>query len=47
MFAEVGVPLLAAIFLEVNTLIIATMIVTFLIHEATAVMSATLPRHVL
>jgi hypothetical protein len=47
MFAEVGVPLLAAIFLEVNALIIATMIVTFLIHEATAVMSATLPWHVL
>jgi hypothetical protein len=36
MFAEVGVPLLAAMFLEVNALIIAAMIVTFFIHEATA-----------
>ncbi|MGX8008925.1 diguanylate cyclase [Mesorhizobium sp. ORM8.1] len=36
MFAEVGVPLLAAMFLEVNALIIAVMIVAFLIHEATA-----------
>ncbi|RUX54809.1 diguanylate cyclase, partial [Mesorhizobium sp. M7A.F.Ca.US.014.04.1.1] len=36
MFAEVGVPLLAAMFLEVNALVIAVMIVTFFIHEATA-----------
>jgi hypothetical protein len=36
MFAEVGVPLLAAMFLEVNTLIIAAMIVSYFIHEATA-----------
>ena len=36
MFAEVGVPLLAAMFLDVNALIIAAMIVTFFIHEATA-----------
>ena len=34
MFAEVGVPLLAAMFLEINALIIAAMIVTFLIHDA-------------
>ncbi|MBA1144741.1 diguanylate cyclase [Mesorhizobium neociceri] len=36
MFAEVGVPLLAAMFLEVNALVIAVMIVAFFIHEATA-----------
>ncbi|WP_250889215.1 hypothetical protein [Mesorhizobium sp. dw_380] len=36
MFAEVGVPLLAAMFLDVNALIIAVMIVSFFIHEATA-----------
>jgi hypothetical protein len=36
MFAELGIPLLAALFLEVNTLIIAIMIVAFLLHEATA-----------
>ncbi|CCV05678.1 conserved membrane hypothetical protein [Mesorhizobium metallidurans STM 2683] len=36
MFVEVGIPLLAAMFLEINALIIATMIVAFLVHEATA-----------
>src|SRR5690242_18849590 len=36
MFAEMGAPLLAAIFLEINALIIAFMIVMFLAHEATA-----------
>ncbi|RWL84334.1 MAG: diguanylate cyclase [Mesorhizobium sp.] len=36
MFAEVGIPLLAAMFLEVNALVIAVMIVTFFVHEATA-----------
>ncbi|RUW87865.1 MAG: diguanylate cyclase [Mesorhizobium sp.] len=36
MFAEVGIPLLAAMFLEVNALIILLMIVAFLLHEATA-----------
>ncbi|TPL46496.1 diguanylate cyclase [Mesorhizobium sp. B2-4-6] len=36
MFAEVGIPLLAAMFLEVNALVIAVMIVTFFLHEATA-----------
>ncbi|MBZ9897453.1 diguanylate cyclase [Mesorhizobium sp. BR1-1-6] len=36
MFAEVGIPLLAAMFLDVNALIILVMIVTFLVHEATA-----------
>ncbi|WP_363213799.1 hypothetical protein [Mesorhizobium sp.] len=37
MFVEVGIPLLAAMFLEVNSLIIALMMVVFLIHEATAI----------
>ncbi|MDG4882720.1 diguanylate cyclase [Mesorhizobium sp. WSM4884] len=37
MFAEVGIPLLAAMFLEVNSLIIAMMIILFLVHEATAI----------
>ena len=36
MFAEVGVPLLAAIFLEVNAGTILLMIVAFFVHEATA-----------
>jgi hypothetical protein len=35
-FTEIGVPILAAIFLDINTLIIAVMIVCFLLHEATA-----------
>jgi C4-dicarboxylate transporter len=36
MFAEVGVPLLGAIFFEVNALIIGVAIVAFFVHEATA-----------
>lgn len=36
MFAEVGVPLLAAIFFEINAGIILLMIVAFFVHEATA-----------
>ncbi|TPI10968.1 diguanylate cyclase [Mesorhizobium sp. B4-1-3] len=36
MFVEVGIPLLAAMFLEVNALVIAVMIVAFFAHEATA-----------
>ena len=36
MFAEVGIPLLAAMFLEVNALVIAVMIVAFFVHEGTA-----------
>jgi hypothetical protein len=35
-FAEVGIPIMAAIFLEINALIFAIMIVGFLLHEATA-----------
>lgn len=37
MFAEVGAPLLAAIFLQINALIMAVMIVAFFLHEATAI----------
>jgi hypothetical protein len=36
MFAEMGLPILAAIFLEINALVFAVMIVAFLLHEATA-----------
>ncbi len=36
MFAELGLPLLAAIFLQINAGIIALMIIAFFIHEATA-----------
>lgn len=36
MFAELGLPLLAAIFLQINAGIIALMIVAFFVHQATA-----------
>jgi hypothetical protein len=36
MFCEVGVPLLAGIFLEINALTLLVMIVMFFVHEATA-----------
>ncbi|MGH6646628.1 diguanylate cyclase [Aquabacterium sp.] len=36
MFVEVGIPLLAALFLEINALVIGVMLVAFLVHEATA-----------
>ena len=36
MFCEVGVPLLAAIFFEINALVIATMIVGFIAHQLTS-----------
>jgi len=36
MFSEMGIPLLAALFLEINALIILLMVVGFLLHEATA-----------
>src|SRR3954454_23166931 len=35
-FAEMGVPILAAMLLEINALIILLMIVCFVLHEATA-----------
>jgi hypothetical protein len=36
MFGEMAIPLLAALFLEINALIIVLMVVAFLAHEATA-----------
>lgn len=36
MFAEVGAPLLAGMFLTINALVIAVMIAAFFVHEATA-----------
>lgn len=36
MFLEVGVPLLAAIFFEINALVIAIMIIGFIAHQLTA-----------
>jgi len=36
MLAEMGVPVLAALLLEINALILAGMVVAFLLHEATA-----------
>lgn len=36
MFAEIGAPLTAALFLQVNSAIILLMVAMFLIHEATA-----------
>lgn len=36
MFVEMGVPLLSALFLDVNALVFAAMIVLFFCHEATA-----------
>jgi hypothetical protein len=41
MFSEVAVPLLAAIFLEINALVIATMIVGFIAHQLTALWDVT------
>ncbi|KIZ40676.1 MULTISPECIES: hypothetical protein [Rhodopseudomonas] len=35
-FAEVGIPLLAAMFLNINPLVIAVMILMFFVHEVTA-----------
>lgn len=36
MLAEVGLPLLAALFLEIDALLIALMVLAFVVHEATA-----------
>jgi len=36
MFAQVAIPLLGAMFLEINAMVIAIMIVAFMLHEATA-----------
>lgn len=37
LFAEMGVPVLAAMFLQINALVIAVMIVCFVLHEATSI----------
>ncbi len=36
MLAEIGIPVLAGLFLEINALVIAIGIIAFLVHEATA-----------
>ena len=36
MLAEIGIPLLAAIFFEINALVIAAMIIGFVLHQLTA-----------
>jgi len=41
MFSEVAIPLLAAIFFEINALVIATMITAFIAHELTALWDVT------
>ena len=41
MFSEVAVPLLAAIFFEINALVIATMITAFIAHQLTALWDVT------
>ena len=41
MFSEVAVPLLAAIFLEINALVIALMIAGFIAHQLTALWDVT------
>jgi hypothetical protein len=36
-FGEMAIPTLAAIFLEINALVIATMIICLIVHHATAI----------
>jgi hypothetical protein len=45
MLIEIGVPLLAAIFFEINALIIATMIAGFVVHQLTALWDTTYASH--
>ncbi|KRR17901.1 hypothetical protein [Bradyrhizobium retamae] len=45
MLAEIGIPLLAAMFFEINALIIATMIVCFVLHQLTALWDTTFASH--
>jgi hypothetical protein len=45
MLIEIAVPLLAAIFFEINALIIATMIVGFVVHQLTALWDTTFASH--
>lgn len=45
MLIEVAIPLLAAIFLEINALIIAVMIAGFVVHQLTALWDTTFASH--
>lgn len=45
MFAEMAVPVLAALFLEINALIIAIMIIAFVLHEATSLWDLSYATH--
>jgi hypothetical protein len=45
MLTEVAIPLLAAIFFEINALVIATMIVGFVVHQLTALWDTTFASH--
>jgi hypothetical protein len=45
MLAEVAIPLLAAIFFEINALVIATMIAGFILHQLTALWDTTFASH--
>ncbi|WFU34499.1 hypothetical protein QA635_08875 [Bradyrhizobium brasilense] len=45
MLIELGIPLLAAIFFEINALIIAAMIVGFVTHQLTALWDTTFASH--
>ena len=45
MLIELAIPLLAAIFLEINALIIATMIAGFIAHQLTALWDTTFASH--
>src|SRR4051794_35770138 len=44
-FGEMAIPTLAAIFLEINALIIGTMIACFIAHEATAIWDVSYAYH--
>src|SRR3954468_5915110 len=45
MLAEIATPLLAAIFFEINALVIAIMIVGFVLHKMTVLWDTTFPSH--
>jgi hypothetical protein len=45
MLIEIAVPLLGAIFFEINALIIATMIAGFIVHQLTALWDTTFASH--
>lgn len=45
MLLEMGIPVLAALFFEINALVLAVMIFAFLVHEATALWDVTYAVH--